>query len=56
MLRECVLMQVRIRDNRIAAVAAFFGLFVLTAGILLPFMSMSQLGHENVFSTIGGIR
>ena len=46
----------RLRDNRIAAVTAFFGLFVLTAGILLPFMSLSQLGHENIFSMIGGIQ
>jgi paraquat-inducible protein A len=45
----------RLRDNRIAAVTAFLGLFVLTAGVLLPFISMSQLGHEQVYSMMDGI-
>lgn len=42
-------------DNRNAAVLAIFGLATLTAGILLPFISMSQLGQERIFSLLGGI-
>ena len=46
----------RLRDNKNAAILAFLALGFLTAGILLPFISMSQLGHERIFSMIGGIR
>jgi paraquat-inducible protein A len=42
-------------DNRIAAVLAVLAACVLTAGILLPFISMSQLGFEQSYSLIGGI-
>lgn len=44
-----------LRDNRIAAVLALLALGVLTAGILLPFISMSKFGVEQSYSLIGGI-
>jgi paraquat-inducible protein A len=44
-----------LHNNRNAAVLAIFGLATLTAGILLPFISMSQLGQERIFSLLGGI-
>jgi len=46
----------KIHNNRNAAVLAVFALAVLTAGILLPFISMSQLGEERIFSLLGGIK
>jgi len=46
----------KIHNNRNAAVLALFALAVLTAGILLPFISMSQLGEERIFSLLGGIK
>jgi paraquat-inducible protein A len=46
----------KLHKNRNAAVLAFFAIAVLTAGILLPFISMSQLGQERIFSLLGGIR
>src|SRR5437016_6068296 len=46
----------KLHDNRNAAVLAIFGLATLTAGILLPFISMSELGQERIFSLLGGIR
>ena len=46
----------RIHNNRNAAVLALFALVALTAGILFPFISMSQLGEERIFSLLGGIR
>src|SRR5438128_2493785 len=45
----------KIHTNRNAAVLALFALAALTAGILLPFISMSQLGEERIFSLLGGI-
>lgn len=44
-----------LRDNRVAAILALLALAVLTAGILLPFMSMSKFGLEQSYSLIGGI-
>src|SRR5687767_11463109 len=46
----------RLRDNKNAAILAFLALGFLTAGILLPFMSMSKLGMETSFSMLAGIR
>lgn len=46
----------RLRDNRNAAILAFLALGFLTAGILLPFLSMSKLGMETSFSMLAGIR
>src|SRR5437016_11098407 len=46
----------KLHTNRSAAVLALFALATLTAGILLPFISMSQLGQERIFSLLGGIR
>jgi len=46
----------RVIDNRNAAVLALFAMGVLTAGILMPFISMSQLGTTRTFSLLGGIR
>ncbi|HEV8606992.1 MAG TPA: paraquat-inducible protein A [Tepidisphaeraceae bacterium] len=46
----------KLHNNRNAAVLAVFAIAVLTAGILLPFISMSQLGQERIFSLLGGIR
>jgi paraquat-inducible protein A len=43
-------------DNRNAAVLALLAMGVLTAGILMPFISMMQLGTTRTFSLIGGIR
>ena len=45
----------RIVDNRNAAVLALLALVVLTAGILTPFITMTQLGVERTFSLLGGI-
>src|ERR1043165_8805073 len=45
-----------IQNNRNAAVLSVFALAALTAGILLPFISMSQLGEERIFSLLGGIK
>jgi paraquat-inducible protein A len=45
----------KFHNNRNAAVLAVFALATLTAGILLPFISMSQLGQERIFSLLGGI-
>ena len=45
----------RIADNRNAAVLALLAMGVLTAGILMPFISMMQLGTTRTFSLVGGI-
>src|SRR6266550_7602445 len=45
-----------IHNNRNAVVLAVFALAALTTGIFLPFISMSQLGEERIFSLLGGIR
>jgi len=45
----------KLQNNRNAAVLSVIGLATLTAGILLPFISMSQLGQERIFSLLGGI-
>src|SRR2546430_14595843 len=45
-----------LHNNRNAAVLSIFALAALTAGIFLPFISMSQLGEERIFSLLGGIR
>src|SRR5688572_12979718 len=46
----------RVIDNRNAAVLALLAMGVLTAGILMPFISMMQLGTTRAFSLLGGIR
>jgi paraquat-inducible protein A len=46
----------KIHNNKNAAVLALFALAALTTGILLPFISMSQLGEERIFSLLGGIK
>jgi paraquat-inducible protein A len=45
-----------LHNNRNAAVLALFALAALTAGIRLPFIYMSELGQERIFSLIGGIK
>lgn len=45
----------RIVDNRNAAVLALLAMGVLTAGILMPFISMMQFGTVRTFSLLGGI-
>ena len=45
----------KLHSNANAAVLSVFGLATLTAGILLPFISMSELGQERIFSLLGGI-
>ena len=45
-----------IRNNRNAAVLALLATATLTAGLVLPFVSLSKLGHERIMSLMGGIR
>ncbi|MGH7179521.1 MAG: paraquat-inducible protein A [Tepidisphaeraceae bacterium] len=44
------------RHNGAGAVLAVFALVVLSASVVLPFISMTQLGSRRVFSLVGGIR
>ena len=46
----------KFQNNRNAAVLAIAAIAVLTAGIFMPFMSMSTLGKEKMYSLLGGIR
>jgi len=46
----------KFQNNRNAAILAVAALAVLTAGILMPFMSMTTLGKERMYSLLGGIR
>lgn len=46
----------RLHNNRNAAVLALFALAILTAGVLLPFISMTQLSETRIFSLLGGIQ
>jgi paraquat-inducible protein A len=46
----------KLKNNRNAAVLSLFALAALTTGILLPFISMSNLGDTRSFSLLGGIR
>lgn len=45
----------RLRDNRLAALLALLGIGVLTAGILVPFVAMEQMGRQRAYSLLGGI-
>lgn len=44
-----------LRHNGLAAVLAVLALIVLVVGMVTPFISMSKLGTERVFSLVGGI-
>ena len=46
----------KLKNNRNAAVLTLFALAALTFGILLPFISMTNLGETRSFSLLGGIR
>ena len=43
------------RHNGLAAVTCVFALVVLSAAVVMPFISMDQLGQVRIFSLIGGI-
>ena len=43
------------RHNGVAAVLAVFALITLVVADVMPFISMSKLGEQRVFSLIGGI-
>jgi paraquat-inducible protein A len=45
----------RLRDNRVAATLAFAATATLAVSLFLPFMRMTTLGQERVFSLVGGI-
>jgi uncharacterized paraquat-inducible protein A len=45
----------KLQNNALAAVLAVLALGVLAVGMATPFVSMSQLGEERVFSLLGGI-
>lgn len=47
--------RIRLRHNGLAAVLCVLALVVLTVAIFLPFVSMTKLGTERVFSLVGGI-
>ncbi len=55
-LRFAGFQQIELLHKNNCFAAALFALAALTAGILLPFISMSQLGEERIFSLLGGIR
>jgi paraquat-inducible protein A len=44
-----------LRHNGLAAVLAVIALIVLVIGMVTPFISMSKLGTDRVFSLVGGI-
>jgi paraquat-inducible protein A len=44
-----------LRHNGLAAVLAVIALIVLVIGMVMPFISMSKLGTNRVFSLVGGI-
>jgi paraquat-inducible protein A len=44
-----------LRHNGVAAVLSVLALVVLTVAVFLPFISMSKLGAERIFSLVGGI-
>jgi paraquat-inducible protein A len=44
-----------LRHNGLAAVLAVIALIVLVVGMVTPFISMSKLGTDRVFSLVGGI-
>jgi paraquat-inducible protein A len=46
----------KLRDNRLAATLALAALGVLSAGVVLPSLSLSQMGDVRIFSILTGIR
>jgi paraquat-inducible protein A len=46
---------IHLRHNGLAAVLSVLAIIVLTIAIFLPFVSMTKLGDERVFSLVGGI-
>jgi paraquat-inducible protein A len=46
---------IRLRHNGLAAVLSVLAIIVLTVAIFLPFVSMTKLGDQRVFSLVGGI-
>jgi paraquat-inducible protein A len=47
--------KIPLRHNGVAAVLSVLAMIVLTVAIFLPFVSMTKLGDERVFSLVGGI-
>jgi paraquat-inducible protein A len=48
--------RIRLRHNGAAAVLSVLATIVLVVAVSLPFISMSKLGSERVFSLVSGIR
>lgn len=46
---------IRLRHNGAAAILCVLAIVVLSVAIFLPFVSMSKLGQQRVFSLVGGI-
>jgi paraquat-inducible protein A len=46
---------VRLRHNGAAAILSLAALVVLSLAMFLPFISMTKLGQERIFSLVGGI-
>lgn len=47
--------RIRLRHNGIAAVLSVVAIVVLSVAIVLPFVSMTKLGDQRIFSLVGGI-
>ncbi len=47
--------QLRLRHNGAAAILSVIAIVVLSIAILLPFVSMTKLGDQRIFSLVGGI-